>query len=57
MNTRKANAITGCILGTAVGDALGLALEGLSRQRQARMVPVLDGHRLLPGKQIGRAHV
>jgi ADP-ribosylglycohydrolase len=49
MNPRQSDAITGCILGTAVGDALGLALEGLSRQRQSRMFPVLDSHKLLPG--------
>lgn len=32
-------AITGRLLGTAVGDALGLAGEGLSRQRLARVFP------------------
>jgi ADP-ribosylglycohydrolase len=42
------NAITGCLLGTAVGDALGLACEGLSRRRQRKMFPVLDSHKLLP---------
>jgi len=35
----KERAIVGCILGTAVGDALGLACEGLSRCRQLRMFP------------------
>jgi ADP-ribosylglycohydrolase len=44
----KQRAITGCLLGTAVGDALGLACEGLSRQRQWKMFPDLDGYRLLP---------
>jgi ADP-ribosylglycohydrolase len=43
-----AKALAGCILGTAVGDALGLACEGLSRERQRRMFPNLDGYRLLP---------
>jgi len=41
-------AIVGCILGTAVGDALGLACEGLSRSRQSRMFPELEGYKLLP---------
>lgn len=44
----KRRAITGCILGTAVGDAMGLACEGLSRRRQSRLFPALDGYRLLP---------
>ena len=41
-------AVVGCILGTAVGDALGLACEGLSRARQSRMFPDLAGYKLLP---------
>ena len=49
MTQLKSFAITGCLLGTAAGDALGLALEGLSRRRQAKMFPVLDSHKLLPG--------
>jgi ADP-ribosylglycohydrolase len=44
----KEGAIVGCILGTAVGDALGLACEGLSRRRQSRMFPELEGYKLLP---------
>lgn len=44
----KRRAIIGCILGTAVGDALGLACEGLSRERQARMFPDMNGYKLLP---------
>ena len=44
------NATMGCLLGTAVGDALGLAGEGLSRRRLARVFPNLSqmhflGHR------------
>jgi hypothetical protein len=39
----KEKAIVGCILGTAVGDALGLACEGLSRRRQSRMFPEIAG--------------
>ena len=42
------HAVIGCILGTAVGDAFGLACEGLSRGRQARMFPQLAGYKLLP---------
>lgn len=44
MNER---AIIGCLLGTAVGDAVGLVCEGLPRRRQARMYPNLDGPKLL----------
>lgn len=40
--------VVGCIFGTAVGDAFGLACEGLSRRRQARMFPELTGYKLLP---------
>ena len=40
--------IVGCIFGTAVGDAFGLACEGLSRKRQAKMFPDLKSHQLLP---------
>ena len=38
----KRRAIEGCLIGTAVGDALGLAGEGLSRRRQARLFPDLS---------------
>ena len=41
-------AFAGCLLGTAVGDALGLASEGLSPKRQARMFPKTDRYHLLP---------
>lgn len=44
----KEHAVVGCILGTAVGDALGLAVEGLSRERQLRIFPDLSGYALLP---------
>ena len=44
----RARAIAGCLLGTAVGDAMGLACEGLSRRRQQRMFPELAGYHLLP---------
>ncbi|MBL8383999.1 MAG: ADP-ribosylglycohydrolase family protein [Burkholderiales bacterium] len=44
-----ARALEGSMLGTAVGDALGLACEGLSPRRQARLVPSLDRHGFLFG--------
>ena len=43
-------ALIGCLLGTAVGDALGLPMEGLSKSRQAKMFPDLDRYHFLPGK-------
>jgi len=46
----KTRAIIGCLLGTAVGDAMGLAAEGLSRRRQARFFPDLSGYHLIFGK-------
>lgn len=49
MNTCE-NAIVGCLIGTAVGDALGLPCEALSRSRQRRLFPDLHGHRLLFGR-------
>jgi len=47
---QKQNAITGCLLGTAVGDALGLPMEGLSKRRQQKMYPEIKGYHLLFGK-------
>lgn len=44
------DAAVGCLLGTAVGDALGLACEGLSARRQQRWYPGIDGYHLLFGK-------
>lgn len=46
----RAEAAVGCMLGTAVGDAFGLACEGLSKNRQKRWFPSLDGYHLLLGK-------
>ncbi len=42
--------IIGCLLGTAVGDALGLPYEGLSKQRIAKIAPTVKSHGLLFGK-------
>lgn len=44
------DSIIGCLLGTAVGDALGLPMEGLSKRRQQKMFPNIDGYRFLFGK-------
>lgn len=43
-------AAVGCVLGTAVGDALGLACEGLSAACQKKRFPSLDGYHMLFGK-------
>ncbi|MCC6488542.1 MAG: ADP-ribosylglycohydrolase family protein [Candidatus Hydrogenedentes bacterium] len=40
----------GCLLGTAVGDALGLPAEGISARRHARLFHGPLRHRFLPGK-------
>lgn len=42
--------ITGCILGTAVGDALGLPYEGVSRRRLRRLLGPAVQHRFLLGR-------
>lgn len=42
--------VTGCILGTAVADALGLACEGLSRRRLRRLYGSPPAFRFLPGR-------
>ena len=41
------DAIVGCILGTAVGDALGLPYEGVSPQRAKRLLGPPDRYRFL----------
>lgn len=42
--------LQGCLVGTAVGDALGLPREGLRPGRAARMFPGAIRHRLLFGR-------
>jgi ADP-ribosyl-[dinitrogen reductase] hydrolase len=42
------HSITGCLLGTAVADALGLASEGLSPRRRAKLFPDPTRYHLLP---------
>lgn len=44
---RRADALAGVLIGTAVGDALGLPMEGLSAQRQQRLFPQPLRHRLV----------
>jgi ADP-ribosyl-[dinitrogen reductase] hydrolase len=46
----RADAAAGCLLGTAVGDALGLACEGLSRRRQHKWHASLERYALLFGR-------
>jgi ADP-ribosylglycohydrolase len=46
----RIDAAIGSLLGTAVGDSLGLPMEGLSRDRQRRMFPRIDGQMLLLGR-------
>ena len=46
---QEIRAAVGCLLGTALGDAVGLPMEGLSRRRLQRMYPSIDGPRLLFG--------
>ncbi len=45
----REEAFEGVLLGTAVGDSLGLPMEGLSRRRQRRMFPLPLRHRLVAG--------
>ena len=45
----RAARLQGLLLGTAVGDALGLPLEGLSPRRAGRLFPGEPRMRLLPG--------
>jgi ADP-ribosyl-[dinitrogen reductase] hydrolase len=37
--------VVGCILGTAIGDALGLPYEGIARHRAPRLLGPPDRHR------------
>ena len=46
---KRLSAIEGCLIGTAVGDALGLSCEGLSKQRQRRLFPEVDRYHFLFG--------
>ena len=44
------DAYIGCLLGTAVGDSLGLPYEGLSARRAAKLFPDSTKHHLIFGK-------
>ena len=44
------DAVFGCILGTAVGDAMGLPYEGLSPGRARRLLGPPDRHRMVLGR-------
>jgi ADP-ribosyl-[dinitrogen reductase] hydrolase len=46
---RKQQSIVGCLLGTVVGDALGLPCEALSRGRQQKLYPEISGHQFIFG--------
>lgn len=48
--TQDNDSIIGCLLGCAVGDALGLPLEGISKRRQHRMFKNIERHRFFFGK-------
>lgn len=48
--SQKAISITGCLLGTAIGDAFGLPYEGLSKQRQNKLYPNLKNHNFIFNK-------
>ena len=52
MKNSKLNpdAFIGCLLGTAVGDSLGLPYEGLSPQRAAKLFPDTTKHHFFFGK-------
>jgi ADP-ribosylglycohydrolase len=45
--SQRYHCILGCLLGTAVGDALGLPYEALSRKRQQKLYPQLGGHHFI----------
>ena len=46
----KESQIIGCIWGTAIGDAIGLPYEGLSRRRGVKLLGAPTRHRLFIGK-------
>jgi ADP-ribosyl-[dinitrogen reductase] hydrolase len=53
LNLTPHERLLGCLLGTAVGDALGLPFENLTSQRRAKLFGELSGYRLVLGKGMG----
>jgi ADP-ribosylglycohydrolase len=49
-SSRLEDALVGSILGTAVGDAIGLPYEGLSKRRAGRVFGTPDRHRFFFGR-------
>ena len=50
MDDARVDRLTGCLLGMAAGDALGLPREGLSARRAERMYGTEIRHRLVAGR-------
>jgi ADP-ribosylglycohydrolase len=50
MSISRREQFLGCLLGTAVGDAIGLPYEGLSARRAARLLGPPTQHRLIAGR-------
>ena len=50
MTPLNPNAFIGCLLGTAVGDSLGLPYEGMSPQRARKLFPDTTKHHFFFGK-------
>lgn len=50
MTCEKTDSVIGCLLGTVVGDALGLPLEKLSKGRQRKLYRAIDRYHFFWGK-------
>jgi ADP-ribosyl-[dinitrogen reductase] hydrolase len=50
MSDRKLQSIVGCLLGTAVGEALGLPYQGLSRNKIYKFATPIRGHSFIFNK-------
>jgi len=50
MTITKEDSVIGCLLGTAVGDAIGLCCEGMSKKRQRRIFGDIDRYHFLFGR-------
>jgi len=48
--TTEKDAVIGSLLGTAVGDALGLCSEGMSKRRQRKMFKDMEGYHFILGR-------